>query len=100
MVSETWQCFKCKREISFQVKGTTWKNSPIGKNCECGGLWEFKKRVTKRKSMEIWRDIHSLLKLDFDKYEERIRYANLTQENLLKLENAIKKFVKGENHDE
>ena len=49
---------------------------------------------TKRKSIDIWKNIHSLLKINFDNFEERINYANLTKENLLKLEKAIKKIKK------
>lgn len=46
----------------------------------------------KRKSMEIWRNIQSLLGIDLDNYEESIRYSNFNQKEMLKLEKAIIKL--------
>ena len=93
MVSETWKCTKCENEITFNVK-RHFKDNPISKKCECGGLWKYKeKRGKRRKSMEIWRDIHKLLNIDFDNYDESIRYANFNQKEMIKLENAIKKIT-------
>ena len=93
MVNETWKCHECKREITFNLKGTTWKNNPLGKNCECGGMWEFKKRINKRRNINIWKDIQEMIGIDTDNFEESIHYANFTNKELLKFEKAIKKFA-------
>ena len=91
MVKETWKCMSCNKEITFQVKGT-WKESPVGKNCECGGFWKFKEEEIKRKTMDIWKNVNLLLGLNWDVYGETIR-STQTQKDLIKLENAIKRVL-------
>ena len=56
--------------------------------------FKFKDKPKKRKSREIWENIHKLLGIDFNNFDESIRYANFNQKEMMKLENAIIKLNK------